>query len=139
MTSNEELVKQKDVADVKIDGLQRELEGEHAKAMEERDNLQKELEEERTKASSERASVQRELAEERAKVASERATLQKELEEERAKAASERRPCRRIWMKRGPRQPLKGRHTPICAMQHWISSRGLLNFRWQLMSRSPAA
>ncbi|XP_028082532.1 uncharacterized protein LOC114283869 [Camellia sinensis] len=77
MTSNEELVKQKDEADVKIDGLQRELEGEHTKAMEERDGLQKELEKERAKASAERANVLRELAEKRAKAASEMATLQK--------------------------------------------------------------
>ncbi|KAF5932915.1 hypothetical protein HYC85_029086 [Camellia sinensis] len=88
--SNEELIRQKDEVDVKVGDLQKELEGEWAKAMEERRSLQKELEAERAKATAEKASLKKELEEERAKAASERATLQKELDEERAKAASER-------------------------------------------------
>ncbi|GMP84690.1 hypothetical protein CsSME_00038123 [Camellia sinensis var. sinensis] len=59
MTSNEELraqqIKEKDEANLKITGLQRELEDERAKAMEEKARLEKELEEEKTKAASERA------------------------------------------------------------------------------------
>ncbi|GMP89127.1 hypothetical protein CsSME_00040829 [Camellia sinensis var. sinensis] len=59
MTSNEDLraqqIKEKDEADLKIAGLQKELEDERAKAMEENARLQKELEEERTRAASERA------------------------------------------------------------------------------------
>ncbi|GMP36621.1 hypothetical protein CsSME_00008692 [Camellia sinensis var. sinensis] len=59
MTSNEELraqqMKEKEEADLKITGLQKELEDERAKAMEEKARLEKELEEEKTKAASERA------------------------------------------------------------------------------------
>ncbi|GMP94450.1 hypothetical protein CsSME_00043909 [Camellia sinensis var. sinensis] len=59
MTSNEDLcaqqIKKKDEADLKITGLQKELEDERAKAMEETARLEKELEEEKTKAASERA------------------------------------------------------------------------------------
>ncbi|GMQ05867.1 hypothetical protein CsSME_00050703 [Camellia sinensis var. sinensis] len=77
MTSNEDLraqqIKEKDEADVKIVGLQKELEDERAKAMEERASLQKELGEERAKAVAERASLQKKLEEERAKAAFERA------------------------------------------------------------------
>ncbi|GMP82000.1 hypothetical protein CsSME_00036498 [Camellia sinensis var. sinensis] len=77
MTSNEELraqqIKEKDEADVKIAGLQNELEDEHAKAMEERASLQKELEDERAKTASKKVSLQKELEEERTKAASKRA------------------------------------------------------------------
>ncbi|GMP38123.1 hypothetical protein CsSME_00009494 [Camellia sinensis var. sinensis] len=77
MTSNEELctqqIKEKDEADVKIVGLQKELEDKRAKAMEKRASLQKELEEEKAKTASEKASLQKELEEERTKAASERA------------------------------------------------------------------
>ncbi|GMP83517.1 hypothetical protein CsSME_00037401 [Camellia sinensis var. sinensis] len=59
MTSNEELraqqIKENEEADLKIAGLQKKLEDERAKAMEEKARLEKELEEERTKAASERA------------------------------------------------------------------------------------
>ncbi|GMP27758.1 hypothetical protein CsSME_00003607 [Camellia sinensis var. sinensis] len=59
MTSNEELraqqIKENDEADLKIAGLQKELEDERARAMEEKARLEKELEEEKTKAASERA------------------------------------------------------------------------------------
>ncbi|GMP87400.1 hypothetical protein CsSME_00039792 [Camellia sinensis var. sinensis] len=59
MTSNEELraqqIKEKEEADLKIVGLQKELEDECAKAMEEKTRLKKELEEEKTKAASARA------------------------------------------------------------------------------------
>ncbi|CAL5361847.1 unnamed protein product [Camellia sinensis] len=88
--SNEELVRQKDEVDVKVGDLQKELEGEWAKAVEERRGLQKESEAKRAKATAEKESLKKELEEERAKAASKRATLQKELDEERAKAASER-------------------------------------------------
>ncbi|XP_028057438.1 uncharacterized protein LOC114261360 [Camellia sinensis] len=88
--SNEELVRQKDEVDVKVGDLQKELEGEWAKAVEEMRGLQKELEAKRAKATAEKESLKKELEEERAKAASKRATLQKELDEERAKAASER-------------------------------------------------
>ncbi|XP_028094547.1 uncharacterized protein LOC114294622 [Camellia sinensis] len=69
---------------------QKELEGERAKALEERESLQKELEAESDKATAERETLKKELEAERAKAAFEAATLQKELDEERAKAASER-------------------------------------------------
>ncbi|GMP74779.1 hypothetical protein CsSME_00032094 [Camellia sinensis var. sinensis] len=59
MISNEKLraqqIKEKDEADLKIAGLQKELEDERAKAMEEKGRLEKELKEEKTKASFERA------------------------------------------------------------------------------------
>ncbi|GMQ03511.1 hypothetical protein CsSME_00049284 [Camellia sinensis var. sinensis] len=59
MTNNEELraqqIKEKDEADLKIVGLQKELEDERARAMEEKVRLEKELEEEKTKAASKRA------------------------------------------------------------------------------------
>ncbi|GMP72783.1 hypothetical protein CsSME_00030699 [Camellia sinensis var. sinensis] len=59
MTSNKELraqqIKKKEEADLKIAGLQKELEDERAKAIEEKARLEKELEEEKTKAISERA------------------------------------------------------------------------------------
>ncbi|GMP96717.1 hypothetical protein CsSME_00045237 [Camellia sinensis var. sinensis] len=59
MINNEELraqqIKEKDEADVKIAGLQKEVEDERARAMKEKARLQKELEEEKTKAASERA------------------------------------------------------------------------------------
>ncbi|GMP45135.1 hypothetical protein CsSME_00013761 [Camellia sinensis var. sinensis] len=59
MINNEELraqqIKEKDEADVKIAGLQKELEDECGRAMEERARLQKDLEDEKTKAASERA------------------------------------------------------------------------------------
>ncbi|GMP63945.1 hypothetical protein CsSME_00025429 [Camellia sinensis var. sinensis] len=59
MINNEELraqqIKEKDEADVKIAGLQKELEDERARAMEEKARLQKELEDEKTKAAFERA------------------------------------------------------------------------------------
>ena len=41
MSSNEELVRQKDEADGKVGDLQRELEGERAKAVEEKGRLQR--------------------------------------------------------------------------------------------------
>ncbi|GMQ00301.1 hypothetical protein CsSME_00047445 [Camellia sinensis var. sinensis] len=73
MTSNEELraqqIKEKDEADVKIAGLQKELEDERGRAMEERASLQKELEEERAKTAFEKASLQKELKEEKTKAA----------------------------------------------------------------------
>ncbi|XP_028101991.1 neurofilament medium polypeptide-like [Camellia sinensis] len=90
LSSNEELVRQKDEADVKIGDLKKELEGKRAKAVKEMGRLQKELAVERAKATAEKKSLEKELEEERAKVASERAALQRELDEERAKAASER-------------------------------------------------
>ncbi|GMP45455.1 hypothetical protein CsSME_00013979 [Camellia sinensis var. sinensis] len=59
MTSNEELraqqIKEKDEVDLKIAGLQKELEDKRARAMEEKARLEKELEEEKTKTASERA------------------------------------------------------------------------------------
>ncbi|GMP30890.1 hypothetical protein CsSME_00005342 [Camellia sinensis var. sinensis] len=59
MTSNEELraqqIKENDEAGLKIAGLQKELEDERARAIEERARLEKELGEEKTKAASERA------------------------------------------------------------------------------------
>ncbi|GMP72874.1 hypothetical protein CsSME_00030767 [Camellia sinensis var. sinensis] len=59
MTSNEKLraqqIKENDEADLKIAGLQKELEDERARAMEEKTRLKKELEEEKTKAASESA------------------------------------------------------------------------------------
>ncbi|XP_028116653.1 uncharacterized protein LOC114314376 [Camellia sinensis] len=90
MINNEELVRQKDEAVVKISDLQKELEGERTKTLEERESLQKELEAERAKATAERETLKKELEAKKAKAASETATLRKELEEERAKAASER-------------------------------------------------
>ncbi|GMQ10772.1 hypothetical protein CsSME_00053649 [Camellia sinensis var. sinensis] len=94
MTSNEDLraqqIKEKEDADLKIAGLQKELEDERAKAIEVRVSLQKKLEEEMAKAASEKVSLQKEWEEERARMASEKASLQKELEGERTKAASER-------------------------------------------------
>ncbi|GMP77161.1 hypothetical protein CsSME_00033531 [Camellia sinensis var. sinensis] len=58
MTSNEELraqqIKENDEANRKIVGLQKELEDERARAMEERARLEKELEEKKTRAASER-------------------------------------------------------------------------------------
>ncbi|GMQ06070.1 hypothetical protein CsSME_00050801 [Camellia sinensis var. sinensis] len=59
MINNEELraqqIKENDEADVKIAGLQKELEDERARAIEEKARLQKELEDEKTKVASERA------------------------------------------------------------------------------------
>ncbi|GMP54350.1 hypothetical protein CsSME_00019549 [Camellia sinensis var. sinensis] len=59
MINNEELraqqIKEKDEADVKIAGLQKELEDKRARAIEGKARLQEELEEEKTKAASERA------------------------------------------------------------------------------------
>ncbi|XP_028125086.1 uncharacterized protein LOC114322020 [Camellia sinensis] len=58
MTNNEDLraqwVKKKKESDLKITRLEKELEDDRAKAMEEKARLEKELEEEKTKASSER-------------------------------------------------------------------------------------
>ncbi|XP_028094130.1 oil body-associated protein 2C-like [Camellia sinensis] len=90
MSSNEELVRQKDEADGKVGDLQRELEGERTKAVEEKGRLQRELEAERVQAVAEKEILKKELKAEKAKAASERAALQKELDEERAKAASKR-------------------------------------------------
>ncbi|XP_028078458.1 nuclear distribution protein nudE-like 1 [Camellia sinensis] len=73
-----------------VGDLQKELEGERAKAVEENERLQKELEAERVQVMAENESLKKELEAEKAKAAPERATLQKELDEERAKAASER-------------------------------------------------
>ncbi|XP_028066646.1 caldesmon-like [Camellia sinensis] len=86
----DEQKKQKDEADGKVGDLQKELESERAKAIEEKGRLQKELETERAQATAEKESLKKELEAEKAKTASERAALQKELDEERAKAASER-------------------------------------------------
>ena len=65
MTSNEELraqqIKEKDEVDVKIVGLQKELEDERAKAMKKRASLQNELKEERAKTASEDVSRQKEV------------------------------------------------------------------------------
>ncbi|XP_028126946.1 uncharacterized abhydrolase domain-containing protein DDB_G0269086-like [Camellia sinensis] len=72
------------------ESLQEELEAERAKATAERETLKKELEAEKAKTTAERASLKKEWEEERAKAASETATLQKELDEERAKTAFER-------------------------------------------------
>ncbi|GMP32478.1 hypothetical protein CsSME_00006217 [Camellia sinensis var. sinensis] len=59
MTSNEELraqqIKEKDEADRKVAGLQKELEDKCTRAMEEKARLEKELAEEKTKAAFERA------------------------------------------------------------------------------------
>ncbi|XP_028108514.1 uncharacterized protein LOC114307325 [Camellia sinensis] len=90
MSSNEELVRQKDEANVKIDGLQKELEGERAKAVKEKESLRKELEAERAKAAAEKESLQKELEAEKAKATAEKESLQKELEAEKAKATAER-------------------------------------------------
>ena len=60
MSSNEELVRQKDEADVKISDLHKELEGERAKTLEESESLQKELDAERAKATVESASLKKE-------------------------------------------------------------------------------
>ncbi|XP_028086780.1 uncharacterized protein LOC114287591 [Camellia sinensis] len=65
MINNEELVRQKDEADVKI--------SERATATAKRETLKKELEAEKAKAASETATLRKELEEERAKTASERA------------------------------------------------------------------
>ncbi|GMP80002.1 hypothetical protein CsSME_00035276 [Camellia sinensis var. sinensis] len=58
MTNNEDLraqwVKEKEEADLKITGLEKELEDERAKTMEENARLEKELEEKKTKVASER-------------------------------------------------------------------------------------
>ncbi|XP_028060266.1 inner centromere protein-like [Camellia sinensis] len=90
ISSNEELVRQKDETDGKVGDLQRELEGERAKAVEEKGRLQRELEAERVQATAEKESLKEELEVEKAKAASERAALQKELGEERVKAVSQR-------------------------------------------------
>ncbi|CAL5434669.1 unnamed protein product [Camellia sinensis] len=74
----------------KVGDLQKELEGERAKAVEEKERLQKELEIERVQATAEKESLKKELEAERAKAASERSALLNELDEERVKAASER-------------------------------------------------
>ncbi|GMP97532.1 hypothetical protein CsSME_00045752 [Camellia sinensis var. sinensis] len=59
MTNNEDLhtqwIKEKDEADLKITGLERDLADERAKAAAEKAALEKELGEEKTKAASERA------------------------------------------------------------------------------------
>ncbi|XP_028113905.1 uncharacterized protein LOC114311942 [Camellia sinensis] len=76
MSSNEELVRLKDEADVKISDLQKELEGERVKALEERESLQKELEAERAKVTIERETLKKELEAEKAKATAERASLE---------------------------------------------------------------
>lgn len=90
MMNNEDLVRQKDEADVKMSELQKELEAERAQAEEERKKLQEELETERAKAKAEKEGLEKDLVEEKARAALERATLQNELDQERVKAASER-------------------------------------------------
>ncbi|XP_028056075.1 rootletin-like [Camellia sinensis] len=87
MSSNEELVRQKDEVNGKVGDLQRELEGERAKAVEEKWRLQRELEAERVQATAEKESLKKELEAEKAKAASKRAALQKELDEERINEA----------------------------------------------------
>ena len=108
MTNNEDLVRQRDDADAKVEALQKaveeklakaeeekvelrkELEVEGEKARAERERLRKEVEEEKVKLTAEGEAWQRELEAEKAKAAAEKEALQKELNEEKAKAASER-------------------------------------------------
>ena len=108
MNNNEDLVRQRDEADAKVEALQkaveeklakaeeekvklrRELEVEGEKARAERERLRKEVEEERVKLTAEGEAWKRELEVEKAKAAAENEALQKELNEEKAKAASER-------------------------------------------------
>ncbi|XP_028056373.1 caldesmon-like [Camellia sinensis] len=90
MTSNEELVRQKDEADSRIGDLLKELEEERARAEEEKGRLLREWEIEKAKAVAELESLKRGAEEERATAAAERGALQRELDEERARAASER-------------------------------------------------
>ncbi|XP_028057838.1 dynactin subunit 1-like [Camellia sinensis] len=72
------------------ESLQKELEAGRAKAAAEKESLQKEFEAEKARATAKKESLQEELEVEKAKETAERATLDKELAEERAKAASER-------------------------------------------------
>ncbi|KAI7998459.1 hypothetical protein LOK49_LG10G00511 [Camellia lanceoleosa] len=108
MSNNEELVRQKDEADAKVEALQKELEEERVKAEEEKgrlmreleaemergraekESLRKESEAERDRSAAERETLQEQFEAERGKWAAEREALMKELSEERAKAASER-------------------------------------------------
>ncbi|XP_028113012.1 chromatin-remodeling ATPase INO80-like [Camellia sinensis] len=92
MTSNEELVRQKDEADSRIGDLLKELGEERARAEEERGRLLREWEMEKTKAAAELENLRKGVEEERAAAAAaaERGALQRELDEERAKAASEK-------------------------------------------------
>lgn len=97
MNSNEDLVRQKDEADAKVEALRKLLEGERARVEEEKEGLRKELEAGRAKAAAEREVLQKELELERSRAtaemevaSAEKAILQKELDGERAKAASER-------------------------------------------------
>ncbi|XP_028096974.1 uncharacterized protein LOC114296832 [Camellia sinensis] len=90
MTSNEELVRQKDEADSRIGDLSKELGEECARAEEEKGRLLREWEIEKAKAVAELESLKKGVEEERATAAAERGALQRELDEERAKAASEK-------------------------------------------------
>ncbi|XP_028075958.1 caldesmon-like [Camellia sinensis] len=90
MTSNEELVRQKDEADFRIGDLLKELGEERARAEEEKGRLLREWEMEKAKAAAELESLRKGVEEERATAAAERGALQRELDEERAKAASEK-------------------------------------------------
>ncbi|KAF5931667.1 hypothetical protein HYC85_027838 [Camellia sinensis] len=90
MSSNEELVRQKDKADARIGDLLKELEDGRVEAEEEKWRLVRELETEKAKVMAEIESLRKGMEEERATAAAERGALQRELDEERAKAASER-------------------------------------------------
>ncbi|XP_028124240.1 caldesmon-like [Camellia sinensis] len=90
MSSNEELVRQKDEADSKIGDLLKELEEERARAEEEKGRLLREWETEKAQTVAELEILKKGVEEERATAAAERGALQRELDEERAKVASER-------------------------------------------------
>ncbi|XP_028078095.1 uncharacterized protein LOC114279987 [Camellia sinensis] len=90
MTSNEELVRQKDEADSRIGDLLKELGEERARAEEDKGRLLREWEMEKAKVAAELESLRKGMEEERATAAAERVALQRELDEERAKAASEK-------------------------------------------------
>ncbi|XP_028091285.1 uncharacterized protein LOC114291630 [Camellia sinensis] len=90
MTSNEELVRQKDEANSRIGDLLKELGEERARAEEENGRLLRAWEIEKAKAVAELESLKKGVEEERATAAAERGALQRKLDEERAKAASEK-------------------------------------------------
>ncbi|XP_028058007.1 uncharacterized protein LOC114261890 [Camellia sinensis] len=90
MTSNEELVRQKDETDSRIGDLLKELGEERARAEEDKGRLLREWEMEKAKVAAELESLRKGMEEERATAAAERGALQRELDEERAKAAFEK-------------------------------------------------
>ncbi|XP_028060862.1 caldesmon-like [Camellia sinensis] len=83
MSSNEEVVRQKDEADARIEELLRGMENERVKAEEEKGSLMREWETEKAKAMAELESLKKGVEEERATAAAERGALQRELDEER--------------------------------------------------------